>query len=170
MSLTAVSTHVALDQINELPVLRIKNSVASATIAIQGAHIFEYCAADSEPLLFVSAAEPFKTGSAIRGGIPVCWPWFGPQPQQAMPLLPTALFAQPSGSGTLSAIHLNSPRSASPTRAVAVTRSTPTLPVLNCWHALVKTLEVSLTTTNLGEQPLPLSRGSAHLLQLQSYQ
>lgn len=28
---------------------------------------------------------PFKNGVAIRGGVPVCWPWFGPAAQQGLP-------------------------------------------------------------------------------------
>lgn len=35
----------------------------------------------SNDLLFVSEKAFFETGKAIKGGIPVCWPWFGPDPQ-----------------------------------------------------------------------------------------
>ena len=83
MSAFAISAHVTLEHVNELSVLRIKNAAASASIAIQGAHIFEYCAANASPVLFVSKDEPFKTGSPIRGGIPVCWPWFGSHPEES---------------------------------------------------------------------------------------
>jgi glucose-6-phosphate 1-epimerase len=78
MTDTFLSTHVTLSQINELEVLRISNSQASATVAIQGAQIIEYTPVGRENLLFVSAAENFKKDEAIRGGIPICWPWFGP--------------------------------------------------------------------------------------------
>lgn len=72
-----LSDHITLSEINELPVLRIHNKLASATVVIQGAHIIEYTPAEDKNLFFVSEAEPFKKGEAIRGGIPVCWPWFG---------------------------------------------------------------------------------------------
>ncbi|UMY59002.1 hypothetical protein MJ699_12610 [Klebsiella pneumoniae] len=28
---------------------------------------------------------PFKQGVALRGGVPICWPWFGPSAQQGLP-------------------------------------------------------------------------------------
>ena len=34
-----------------------------------------------EDLLFLSEAAYFQQGKAIKGGIPVCWPWFGPDPE-----------------------------------------------------------------------------------------
>lgn len=74
---TALSSHVTLSQVNELDVLRIQNQSACATIALQGAHLFEYAPTGQANLLFVSDAESFNQGSAIRGGVPVCWPWFG---------------------------------------------------------------------------------------------
>ncbi|WP_196157591.1 D-hexose-6-phosphate mutarotase [Reinekea sp. G2M2-21] len=72
-----ISPQVTLSTLNELDVLRIQNRSASATIALQGAHLFEYTPVDSTNLLFVSDAETFVEGQPIRGGIPVCWPWFG---------------------------------------------------------------------------------------------
>lgn len=72
-----LSQHVALSTINELPVLNIQNHQASACIAIQGAHVIEYTPTNKANVLFVSNEEPYIKGKAIRGGIPVCWPWFG---------------------------------------------------------------------------------------------
>ncbi len=73
-----ISSNVTLGQVNELAVLRVHNKRASASIALQGAHIYEFTPVNGDNLLFVSTAETFEAGSAIRGGIPVCWPWFGP--------------------------------------------------------------------------------------------
>ena len=72
-----LSQHVALSTINELPVLKIQNQQASACIAIQGAHLIEYTPTNKANVLFVSNEEPYIKGKAIRGGIPICWPWFG---------------------------------------------------------------------------------------------
>ena len=36
---------------------------------------------EEDDLLFVSEHAHFKPGKAIKGGIPVCWPWFGPDPE-----------------------------------------------------------------------------------------
>ncbi|MEJ2044331.1 MAG: D-hexose-6-phosphate mutarotase [Reinekea sp.] len=75
-----ISTHVTLSTLNELDVLRISNQSATATVALQGAHLIEFTPSGGNNCLFVSSAEHFETGKAIRGGIPICWPWFGDHP------------------------------------------------------------------------------------------
>lgn len=59
-----------------LPVLEIKTVAASARIFIQGAHLTEWIPAGAKPVLFTSGQTFYKTGKAIRGGVPVCFPWF----------------------------------------------------------------------------------------------
>ncbi len=60
-----------------MEVIEINNAVASAKIALQGAHIFHYARHGEEPILWLSDESDFKEGKAIRGGIPICWPSFG---------------------------------------------------------------------------------------------
>jgi len=62
---------------NGFEYLEIINKSASAKIALQGAHIFSF-KRDSE-LLWVSEKSKFENGTAIRGGVPICWPQFGLQ-------------------------------------------------------------------------------------------
>ncbi len=57
--------------------IEINNVHASAKIALQGAHIWSYTPKDKHDILWVSKASYFELGKAIRGGIPVCFPWFG---------------------------------------------------------------------------------------------
>ncbi len=61
---------------NGFEYIEIKNSAASAKIALQGAHIFSFKHNDEE-LLWLSRESAFENGTAIRGGIPICWPRFG---------------------------------------------------------------------------------------------
>ncbi len=61
---------------NGFEYIEIKNSAASAKIALQGAHIFSFKRSDEE-LLWLSRESAFENGTAIRGGIPICWPRFG---------------------------------------------------------------------------------------------
>ena len=61
---------------NGFEYIEVQNSAAHAKIALQGAHIFEYISNGSE-LLWLSETSKFEEGSAIRGGIPICWPRFG---------------------------------------------------------------------------------------------
>jgi len=56
-----------------------------AKIALQGAHLFHYQRQDQEPLIWLSKASFFESGKAIRGGIPICWPWFGKHPNRNLP-------------------------------------------------------------------------------------
>jgi glucose-6-phosphate 1-epimerase len=78
-----LSEHISQSALNELPVLRITNDRASATISLQGAQVLEYTPVNGDNLLFTAQGEPFKQGQAIRGGIPICWPWFGKHPTLA---------------------------------------------------------------------------------------
>ena len=60
-----------------LEIVSITNKYASAKITTNGAHIFEYIPAGEKNLLWVSKKAFFAPGKPIRGGVPVCWPWFG---------------------------------------------------------------------------------------------
>lgn len=55
----------------------ISTPAASATVYLEGAHVATWQPAGEEPVLFMSPASAFKKGKAIRGGIPVIFPWFG---------------------------------------------------------------------------------------------
>jgi glucose-6-phosphate 1-epimerase len=63
-----------------LPLISVKTPSCDAIIALQGAHLLSFCASAGHPLLWVSPNCDFTPGSALRGGIPVCLPWFGPNP------------------------------------------------------------------------------------------
>ncbi|WP_051229196.1 D-hexose-6-phosphate mutarotase [Paludibacterium yongneupense] len=51
-----------------------------ATIALQGGQLITFTPTDGEALLYLSPTAIFEPGVPVRGGIPVCWPWFGPHP------------------------------------------------------------------------------------------
>lgn len=64
------------------PVALITTPHATAAVTSYGAHLLSYTfASDPHDLLFLSQKARFSQGTAIRGGVPVCWPWFGPDPQ-----------------------------------------------------------------------------------------
>lgn len=62
---------------NGFETIEISNAAATAKIALQGAQIYEYARQGEPELLWVSPEARFEPGKAIRGGVPVCWPWFG---------------------------------------------------------------------------------------------
>jgi glucose-6-phosphate 1-epimerase len=59
--------------------LSIKSVVANAEIYLHGAHITRFDPHDQPPILFISQMSQYKPGKAIRGGVPICFPWFGPK-------------------------------------------------------------------------------------------
>ena len=50
----------------------------TATVYLHGAHLTSWVPAGQPPVLYLSPKSDFLPGKAIRGGIPVCFPWFGP--------------------------------------------------------------------------------------------
>jgi len=61
-----------------LAVANVRNSHATATIALQGAHVMTWSPRRAKPVIWLSKVAKFAPGKSIRGGAPVCWPWFGP--------------------------------------------------------------------------------------------
>jgi glucose-6-phosphate 1-epimerase len=51
---------------------------AAATVYLHGAHLTHFQPAGQAPVLFLSERSDFAPMKAIRGGIPICFPWFGP--------------------------------------------------------------------------------------------
>jgi D-hexose-6-phosphate mutarotase len=62
-----------------LPRLVVKSSIVAAHIYLHGAHITHFQPAGMSPVLFLSASSLFVPDKAIRGGVPVIFPWFGPR-------------------------------------------------------------------------------------------
>ncbi|AFY37961.1 Aldose 1-epimerase [[Leptolyngbya] sp. PCC 7376] len=63
------------------PIIEIKNNFATAAISIYAAHVISYQPVNTdEDLIYLSEDVIYKIGTALRGGIPICWPWFGPHP------------------------------------------------------------------------------------------
>lgn len=61
-----------------LSALRIATPLARAEIHLLGAHVTRFQPAGHAELLWMSALSHFAIGKPIRGGIPICSPWFGP--------------------------------------------------------------------------------------------
>jgi D-hexose-6-phosphate mutarotase len=68
-----------LDGQGEMPMLEVSTRWSTAEIYLHGAHVTQFKKNDEPPLLFLSHCSRFVEGQAIRGGIPVIFPWFGPR-------------------------------------------------------------------------------------------
>ena len=56
---------------------------ATASIARQGAQLLTWAPDGQAPVIWLSPAARFIAGKSLRGGVPVCWPWFGAHPDDA---------------------------------------------------------------------------------------
>ena len=67
----------------EFPILRIDTPLCSGAVSLYGGHVLEWTPVGAKPVLFTSPKMVFKQGKALRGGIPLCWPWFGKNTEDA---------------------------------------------------------------------------------------
>jgi glucose-6-phosphate 1-epimerase len=58
--------------------IRVSGPRADAEIYLQGGHVTHWQPRGAAPVLFLSPRAVFAPGNAIRGGVPVIFPWFGP--------------------------------------------------------------------------------------------
>ena len=62
---------------NELPILKITHPTAEAKLSLHGGHLLQFKPAGHKDIIWLSEQAQFSTNAAIRGGVPICWPWFG---------------------------------------------------------------------------------------------
>ena len=68
---------VSIELHKELLAIRIDNQQATATIFLQGAQLSHYQKNGEQPTIWCSPHCDYQAGQPLRGGIPLCWPWFG---------------------------------------------------------------------------------------------
>ncbi len=64
----------------DLIVVEITNDHSQASIVLQGAQVLFWVPDGQQPVIWLSDEATFIADKTIRGGIPVCWPWFGAHP------------------------------------------------------------------------------------------
>jgi len=57
--------------------LHVSHPMCKALVSLQGAQLIHWQPTGEDEVLWSSKLSNFKTGKAFRGGIPICWPWFG---------------------------------------------------------------------------------------------
>ncbi len=60
-----------------LPLVKIATPWSTAEIYLHGAHVAAFQRNGEAPLIFMSGKSHFASDKAIRGGVPICFPWFG---------------------------------------------------------------------------------------------
>ncbi|QTE27916.1 D-hexose-6-phosphate mutarotase [Pengzhenrongella sicca] len=66
-----------------LPVVRVTAREGTAEIYLHGAHVTGWTPVGGEPVLWMSAASEYRADAALRGGVPICFPWFGAHARDA---------------------------------------------------------------------------------------
>jgi len=87
-----ISNKLSFAKYEHTTIANIQSDYSKAKISLYGAQVLSFINEDNEELLFMSSECIFKNGKAIRGGIPVCWPWFGANTND--PSLPSHGFAR----------------------------------------------------------------------------
>jgi D-hexose-6-phosphate mutarotase len=135
-----------------LPYFELRFNGAEAHVYLHGAHVLHYQPAGQAPVLWQSKSSHFEPGKPIRGGIPVCWPWFGPHPEDpSQPLHGVARLVewepvQSAATGKSTSITLKLPDSAYPDASLQLTVE------------LSDHLGVTLTTTNKRDTELKVTK------------
>lgn len=156
-------------ELGQLVCWRIRTDGAELLVAQQGAQILSYQRLGEPPLIWLSGLAEYVQGQSVRGGIPVCWPWFGdlkrnPQAVQAMhaggPLTPAHGLVRgldwelQTVDRQAEGVHLA-------LRCAEAEQGLPGWPhqvALNLDIRLGDTLQLQLTSHNLGEQPVTISQ------------
>ena len=158
--------HVERIELDELVCWRIRTAHANLLIAQQGAQVLTYQPHDQQPVIWLSEQAAYKKGQSVRGGVPVCWPWFGDLARN-----PEAIQQQHAGAAApahgpvrgldwqLQGIDNDNQRVT--LRFTLPANSLPVLPAgieLSLDVHMDERLSLTLTTRNGSDQPLAMSQ------------
>ncbi len=130
----------------------IDTGTATAEVYLHGATLTKYQRSNESPLIFCSETSPYRADKAIRGGVPICFPWFGPNSEN--PKLPQHGFAR---NAEWAVSHTNVNEDGSVAVAFSLNSSETTRALWNHeFEALYtitvgKELSLALTVANIGE-------------------
>ncbi|MBD3671369.1 MAG: D-hexose-6-phosphate mutarotase [Gammaproteobacteria bacterium] len=136
----------------------ITNSQGRASVSLQGAQVVSWVPADEQPVIWLSPEAQFEPGRSIRGGVPICWPWFGAHPDD--PEFPAHGYARTSEWELIHAEHLEDGRTRLVLRLIESGKGEkywPYMTELECHISVGKSLEIELVTRNEDAREITLS-------------
>ncbi len=68
---------ITIELQKELIAIGVHNQAAQMTVFLQGAQIASFTPHGAQPVVWMSEQNRYLEGTPLRGGIPICWPWFG---------------------------------------------------------------------------------------------
>ncbi|MHB8915422.1 MAG: D-hexose-6-phosphate mutarotase [Thiobacillus sp.] len=146
----------------------IDNDGGRATICLQGAHLVSYRPKSQQhPVVWVSEDAKFAPGKSIRGGAPVCWPWFGAHVSETG--FPAHGFARTVPWEVIHARRRNDAKTEITLQLVDNEQTRAQWPRATRLQVTVivgETLEMRLATTNLGNASLEIGEALHTYLQI----
>lgn len=142
-----------------LPLADLVCAQSSAAVCLHGGHVLSFRPSGRRDLLWLSEKSWYADDKPIRGGVPVCWPWFGAHPTN--PDLPAHGFARLARWDVIGAEAFGRDatrltlrlQSSDATKAMLDTPFELLLAV-----TISDKLEMALTTRNLGSAPLRITQ------------
>ncbi len=134
------------------PPRTVENTACTGEVSDQGAQVTRWAPTGADPVLYASTALRLEAGRAIRAGVPVCWPWFGPGREAGME--PAHGFARTS-SWDLVEVTDRDDETTVVHRLTSDEATSPHWPHLYCAEVRARfgpALVVSLSVTNTGDQ------------------
>lgn len=141
-----------------LQAAHIQSSLCEARVSLQGAQVLDWTPAGEKPVVWLSPGASFIKGKSVRGGVPVCWPWFGAHEAQAD--YPAHGFARTVAWEVLSSEALADERVRLHFRLLVddtINSMWPDTTPLELTISMGKSLELELLTRNEASQPIRLS-------------
>jgi len=68
---------------SDLSALIIEHKNTQAKVSLYGGQVLSWQPTNEKEVFWLSKSSAFEQGKAIRGGIPLCWPWFGTHPNDS---------------------------------------------------------------------------------------
>lgn len=62
------------------PIVRVETSLGLLEVCLYGAHVLNWTPRGGRPVFYMSGTAVYAEGKGLRGGVPICWPWFGKHP------------------------------------------------------------------------------------------
>ena len=64
------------------PVQKVETLLGTLEVSQYGAHVLGWTPSGGRSVFYMSGTAVYAEGKALRGGIPICWPWFGKHPTE----------------------------------------------------------------------------------------
>lgn len=75
---SSITEITGFGHLTDLPCWQLRHAGATVVVSSYGAHVLHYAADEQQPsVLWLSPKAVWQNQQPIRGGVPICWPWFG---------------------------------------------------------------------------------------------